>query len=175
MNPIGPRCWPMRRQRNWPADDAWLRQAGKSHSRFPTSTDQRLLKELTIFCQVCWRTMRWHNGRTRRARNLQTGKAFPGCLTKLGRERTVFHHGLEPCAPMKAEYICADKPVTLIFRLRQSGGPYIPVCLSSASTRMETSITRITFAKPFSYPIAAIHRGSRSWNYDAQMYCSASI
>ena len=33
---------------------------------------------------------------------------------------------------MKAEYICADQPVTLIFRLRQSGGPYIPV---SPSTR----------------------------------------
>jgi hypothetical protein len=31
---------------------------------------------------------------------------------------------------MKAEYICADQPVTLISRLRQSGGPYIPVCLS---------------------------------------------
>jgi hypothetical protein len=33
---------------------------------------------------------------------------------------------------MKAEYICAGQPVTLIFRLRQSGGPYIPVCPSSA-------------------------------------------
>ena len=32
----------------------------------------------------------------------------------------------------KAEYICADQPVTLIFRLRQSGGPYIPVWPSSA-------------------------------------------
>jgi hypothetical protein len=29
---------------------------------------------------------------------------------------------------MKAVYICADQPVTLILRLRQSGGPYIPVC-----------------------------------------------
>jgi len=29
--------------------------------------------------------------------------------------------------PTKAEYICADQTVTLIFRLRQSGGPYIPV------------------------------------------------
>src|ERR1700689_1345797 len=28
---------------------------------------------------------------------------------------------------MKAEYICAGQPVTLIFRLRQSGGPYILV------------------------------------------------
>jgi hypothetical protein len=30
---------------------------------------------------------------------------------------------------MKAEYICADHPVTFIFRLRQGGGPYMPVCL----------------------------------------------
>jgi hypothetical protein len=28
----------------------------------------------------------------------------------------------------KAGYICADHPVTSVFRLRQSGGPYIPVC-----------------------------------------------
>src|SRR5438270_13477440 len=34
----------------------------------------------------------------------------------------------ELCAPTKAEYICADHPVTFIFCLRQSGGPYIPVC-----------------------------------------------
>src|ERR1700728_2106937 len=27
-------------------------------------------------------------------------------------------------APTKAEYICADQPVTLTFRLRQGGGPY---------------------------------------------------
>ena len=38
---------------------------------------------------------------------------------------------------MKAEYICADQPVTLIFRLRQSGGPYIPVCTSSAQNRRQ--------------------------------------
>jgi len=31
----------------------------------------------------------------------------------------------------KAEYICADQPVTFIFRLRQGGGPYIPGCPSS--------------------------------------------
>src|SRR6266702_6707796 len=29
-------------------------------------------------------------------------------------------------APTKAEYICADQPVTLTFRLRKGGGPYIP-------------------------------------------------
>jgi hypothetical protein len=31
----------------------------------------------------------------------------------------------------KAGYICADHPVTFVFRLRQSGGPYIPVGPSS--------------------------------------------
>jgi hypothetical protein len=34
---------------------------------------------------------------------------------------------------MKAEYICADQPVDFIFRLRQSGGPYIPDCPSERS------------------------------------------
>jgi len=55
---------------DWPADDAWLRPGLEIAFAIPTSTDQRLLTELMIFCQVCWRTMRWHNGRTRRSRNL---------------------------------------------------------------------------------------------------------
>jgi len=46
---------------------------------------------------------------------LLTGKVFPDCLTKIGRERSAFHHGQEPCAPTKAEYICADQPVTSFF------------------------------------------------------------
>ncbi len=33
----------------------------------------------------------------------------------------------ELCCPTKAEYICADHSVTFIFRLRQSGGPYMPI------------------------------------------------
>jgi len=41
---------------------------------------------------------------------------------------------------MKAEYICADQPVTLIFRLRQSGGPYIPVCASSRTQIREWKV-----------------------------------
>jgi hypothetical protein len=50
------------------------RQAWKSHPRFPHSQtiDGDWINDLTLFstCQVCWRTMRWHNGRTRRTRNL---------------------------------------------------------------------------------------------------------
>lgn len=34
--------------------------------------------------------------------------------------------------PTMAEYICADQPVTLIFRLQHGGGPYIPDGRSSA-------------------------------------------
>ncbi len=32
--------------------------------------------------------MRWHNGLTRRSRNLQTGKVFPGCLAPRLRAET---------------------------------------------------------------------------------------
>jgi hypothetical protein len=44
---------------------------------------------------------------------------------------------------MKAEYICADQPVTLIFRLRQSGGPYIPVSPSSGRNRQGSDDFRL--------------------------------
>ena len=43
----------------------------------------------------------------------------------LRRERSAFHQGPEEHTPIKAVYICADQPVTIIFRLRQGGGPYI--------------------------------------------------
>ena len=43
-----------------------------------------------------------------------TGAASTLCLRRL-------------CCPTKAEYTCADHSVTFIFRLRQSGGPYMPV------------------------------------------------
>ena len=38
---------------------------------------------------------------------------------------------------MKTEYICADQPANFIFRLRQSGGPYILVCRQLAENRPE--------------------------------------
>jgi hypothetical protein len=44
MNPIGPRCWPLRQQRDWPADDAWLRPGLEIAFAIPTSTGQRLLR-----------------------------------------------------------------------------------------------------------------------------------
>ena len=38
-----------------------------------------------------------------------------------------------PLTPLKAEYICADHTVILSFRLRQRGGPYIPIRRDNAS------------------------------------------
>jgi hypothetical protein len=49
MKSTGHRCWPLLLQLDWPVDEA-------------TSSKSS--------CQVCWRIMRWHNGRTRRSRNL---------------------------------------------------------------------------------------------------------
>ena len=52
---------------------------------------------------------------------------------------------------MKAEYICADQPVTLIFRLRQRGGPYMPVgrqigtCIRWLESGREPPLLWVTF------------------------------
>src|ERR1019366_6587373 len=42
-------------------------------------------------------------------------KSLSRLPNQIGRERSAFHHGQEPCAPTKAEYICADQPVTSFF------------------------------------------------------------
>jgi hypothetical protein len=50
--------------------------------------------ELTFACQICWRTMRWHNGRTRRSKNPNRKKPFKAVLL-MGQERSAFHPGQE--------------------------------------------------------------------------------
>jgi hypothetical protein len=47
-------------------------------------------------------------------------------------------------APTKAEYICADQPVTLTFRLRQGGGPYMPGKLHSVILHRLGAKARLT-------------------------------
>jgi hypothetical protein len=41
----------------------------------------------------------------------------------------------------KSEYICADQTVTLIFRLRQDGGPYIPDDRQCSMRERRASVT----------------------------------
>jgi transposase len=70
------------RSLNGPAHDAWhQRQAWKSLKRFPHLQANDDGSKFSDPCQVCWRTMRWHNGRSRRSRNLHSENAFQGSET----------------------------------------------------------------------------------------------
>ena len=62
-----------------------------------------------ISCQVCWRTMRWHNGQIRRSRNPHPSKVFQDCSSKW--EESVAHSivARSLVTPMKAVYMCADQ------------------------------------------------------------------
>jgi hypothetical protein len=65
-----------------------------------------------------------------------TGRGLSGCITN--GEKSAAHSILAKShCSNKAEYICADQPVTLTFRLRQGGGPYSGLfeCKSVRSTR----------------------------------------
>jgi transposase len=55
-------------------------QAWKSHARFPHPLTSYYY-EFIFSCQVCWRTMRWHNGRTRRSENPYPEEVFQDCQT----------------------------------------------------------------------------------------------
>jgi len=78
-----------------------------------------------ISCQVCWRTMRWHNGRIRRSLNPHPDKVFQDGSSKW--EESVAHSILarSTLTPLKAVF-AQTNPVPLIFRLHPGGGPYIP-------------------------------------------------
>ena len=81
-----------------------------------------------ISCQVCWRTMRWHNGQIRRSLNPNPDKVFQDCSSKW--EESVAHSILARrlFTPTKAVYMSADQPCPLIFRLQFGGGPYMSGC-----------------------------------------------
>ena len=87
-----------------------------------------------ISCQVCWRTMRWHNGQIRRSRNPHPSKVFQDCVNKW--EESVAHSIVARSlfTPMKAVYIGADRPCpshfslairrrTIHVRIRRNIGP----------------------------------------------------
>jgi hypothetical protein len=70
-----------------------------------------------ISCQVCWRTMRWHNGQIRRSLNPHTSKVFQDCSSKW--EESVAHSILTRSlfTPTKAVYMSADQPCPSHFSL----------------------------------------------------------
>jgi hypothetical protein len=70
-----------------------------------------------ISCQVCWRTMRWHNGQIRRSLNPHPYKVFQDCDSKW--EESVAHSILARrlFTPTKAVYMSADQPCPSYFSL----------------------------------------------------------
>jgi hypothetical protein len=70
-----------------------------------------------ISCQVCWRTMRWHNGQIRRSLNPYPSQVFQDCSSKW--EESVAHSivARSPFTPTKAVYMSADQPCPSHFSL----------------------------------------------------------
>ena len=70
-----------------------------------------------ISCQVCWRTMRWHNGQIPRSLNPHPDKVFQDCDSKW--EESVAHSILARSlfTPTKAVYMSADQPCPSHFSL----------------------------------------------------------
>jgi hypothetical protein len=54
---------------------------------------------LMISCQVCWRTRRWHNGRTRRSPNPESETVYQGCL--VNGEESAAHSILARSDPLQ--------------------------------------------------------------------------
>src|ERR1700752_4524062 len=67
--------------------NAWLKPRLEIAHAIPTSAAQLL--RVIFSCQVCWRTMRWHNGRTRRSPNPNPEEVFRDCVTN--GERSAAH------------------------------------------------------------------------------------
>jgi hypothetical protein len=75
--------------------------------------------------QVCWRTMRWHNGQTQRSRNPNSEEVLQDCPTKW--EESAAYSILARSSFSNKGRIHLRRPTCqFTFRLRQSGGPYIP-------------------------------------------------
>src|SRR5437762_10109942 len=91
-----------------------------------------------ISCQVCWRTMRWHNCQIRRSLNPHPDKVFQDCDSKW--EESVAHSILARrlFTPTKAVYMSADQPCpshfslairrrTIHVRIRRDSGATTPL------------------------------------------------
>src|ERR1019366_2771516 len=96
-------------------------------------------------------------------------KSLSRLPNQIGRERSAFHHGQEPCAPTKAEYICADQPVTSFFAcdkaadhtFRFADSPFRVVGLASMPL-LETIMARHGWLSPLA-PNSAPMKSSLRW------------
>jgi hypothetical protein len=144
-----------------------------------------------ISCQVCRRTMRWHNGPIRRSRNPYPSQVFQDWSSKW--EESVAHSILARSLfpPMKAVYMCADQPCPSHFSLvirrrtihvrmrRNTGATRFTRRLRIGKGRLEGACPRSRMRQPLQprsklaarrpAPPAAIGHGgnwSMGWDYN---------
>src|SRR5260221_13449842 len=101
MNHIGTQYWPMRLQ---PSDYC----------------------EIVVSCQVCWRMRRWHNGRTRRSPNPYPEEVSRETELLMGKRAQRIPSWPGVIHSNKGRIHLRRPTRDITFRLRQSGGPYIP-------------------------------------------------
>jgi hypothetical protein len=71
--------------------------------------------------------MRWHNGRSRRSRNLCWGNAFKGSDSKKDEGAAHSIQARRSLLQQRPDTFAQANSVFLIFRLQNGGGPYIPL------------------------------------------------
>ena len=74
--------------------------------------------------------MRWHNGRSRRSRNLHSENAYKGSETKKDEGAAHSIQARSSLLQQRPDTFAQTNSVTFIFRLQYGGGPYIPYCRS---------------------------------------------
>jgi hypothetical protein len=94
----------------------------------PTSAVNDDSSKFSDFCQVCWRTMRWHNGRSRRSRNLHSENAYQGSETKKDESAAHSIQARRSLLQQRPDTFAQTNSVIFTFRLQYGGGPYIPYC-----------------------------------------------
>jgi hypothetical protein len=126
---------------NWPAIDAWRQaQAWKSHARFPQSQTNDYGDSIGDSKRYLTRSA----GEQRDGKMVEPGaletcnteKPFEAVLLARTRAQRIPSRS-RAHAQIKTGYICADHTVIFTFRLRQSGGPYIPYCRSYPRNRRD--------------------------------------
>jgi len=104
-------------------------QMWESRQRFPhpqTICGGWLNLTFPSSCQVCWRTMRWHNGRSRRSRNLHSENACQGSVIKKDEGAAHSIQARRSLLQQRPDTFAQTYSVILILRLQNGGGPYIP-------------------------------------------------
>ena len=118
-------------------------RSSDSHICSPTTTDLSFDS-----CQVCWRNMRWHNGRSRRSRNLQPENASKGSVTKKDEGAAHSIQARRSLLQQRPDTFAQTNSGILTFRLQSGGGPYIPDWPPSARKTERHMINPARLRKP---------------------------